>query len=54
MLGYLLLYKWACAGKRVVAAQAGFTYAPILFCEDGAFILSSEQLMDELDNPDVM
>ena len=55
MLGYWLLWKWACEGKRVVAVKAGeLANRPVLFCSEGAFILTPKELRMELDNPDVM
>ena len=55
MLGYLLLWKWACEGKRVVVAKAGQLHnRPVLFCTEGAFILTEKELRMELDNANVM
>jgi hypothetical protein len=55
MLGCLLLYWWACAGKRVVAAKAGVnSIRPMLFCQEGAFTLTEDDLISELNNPEVM
>lgn len=55
MLGYLLLYKWCCDGKRVVVRKAGWRREqPHLFCEEGAFKLNDAAFEEELDRPDVM
>jgi hypothetical protein len=54
MLGSLLLHRWACAGKRVVAAKLGVLNNPALFCQEGVFELTATELEAELDNPDVM
>jgi hypothetical protein len=55
MLGYLLLWRWACEGKRVVVAKAGQLHnRPVLFCSEGAFILTEKELRMELDNANVM
>jgi hypothetical protein len=55
VLGYLLLYRWACAGKRVVAVKAGAnSNSAVLFCAAGAFDLTDRELRAELDNPAVM
>ena len=55
MLAYLLIWKWACEGRRIVAAKAGvLSNRPILFCSEGAFVLTADELASELENPDVM
>jgi hypothetical protein len=55
MLGNLLLYRWACAGQRVVAAKVSVLgNTPVLFCQEGVFELTATELQDEQDNPDVM
>jgi hypothetical protein len=47
MLGYLLLYRWACAGKRVVLEKFGMRYATLL-CPEGAFELGRHATGKEL------
>jgi hypothetical protein len=47
MLGYLLLYRWACAGKRVVLEKFGMRLG-ILLCSEGAFELNPHDTVTEL------
>jgi hypothetical protein len=48
-------WKWACEQKRVVVAKAGeLDNRPVIFCSEGAFLLSATELRKELDNPNVM
>lgn len=55
MMGYLLLYRCACQGRRVVVLKSAFIYrAPVLLCKEGAFKLDAASLEHELRNPDVM
>jgi hypothetical protein len=54
MLGYLLLYRWACEGRRVVLRKAGFRNGvPVLLCADGAVKLTEDACIKELEDEDV-
>ena len=54
MLGYLLLYRWAREGRRVVVLKRTFsTRTPVLLCKDGAFELDTVSMEEELEDPDV-
>ena len=55
MLGYLLLYRWACEGRRVVVLKrtSSSTRTPVLLCKDGAFRLDTVSMEEELADPDV-
>jgi hypothetical protein len=44
MLGYLLLYRWACE-KRILVLKQGLQN--ILLCESGAYTLSREAAQNE-------
>jgi hypothetical protein len=46
MLGYLLLYRWACDKQRILVLKHGLPN--ILLCESGAYTLSLEAARDEL------
>jgi len=47
MLGYLLLYRWACAGKRVVLHKFGMEFR-VLLCTEGTFELDPHDAVTEL------
>lgn len=51
MFSFLMLYRWACEGQRVVVMKHG--HESLLFCEDGAFYLEPDQLRTELRKEDV-
>ena len=54
MLGYMLLYHWACDGRRVVVLKrTSLTRTPLLLCKEGAYKLDDDSLEEELANPDV-
>lgn len=53
MLGYLLLYRWACSGQRVVLHKRGFSDR-LLLCSDGAYKLAESAVGHELAREDVM
>ena len=55
MFGYLLLYEWCCAGRRVIMRRAGWQDGkPHLFCKEGAFVLSDAAFEKERETPGVM
>jgi hypothetical protein len=47
MLGYLLLYRWARAGTRVVLEKFGMRFGTLL-CPEGAFELGRHDTVTEL------
>ena len=54
MLGYLLMYRWACEGRRAVLHTEGQGVAK-LFTKDGVYCIASDyELESILAEDDVM
>ncbi|KAG5192639.1 hypothetical protein JKP88DRAFT_292661 [Tribonema minus] len=56
VFGYLLLYIWACLGKKVAVRKHGWRgEAPYLFCAEGVFEMSPERFRrQDSHDPDIM